>query len=797
MSPSPPTPPHRASAHQLSSAASIPEWVGQQYYRHGLFCASHPRVVLLFTALGIVWTCFPLLTLQGITSGDVEFHTASSKVDTETPVWMSSPPVAYLQQIQMRAMIYPYRTEDLIRTDAFRGPIASAFKLHLEDVVSFVAKDTGNSNSSDQLQMDKQCLRTDGLSSRYKSTSAVDVLPEYGCLILSPANLWQRDPATFQMDANVISTVFNYQRSREGHSSLTDLTFGMRLRDAGLTKYPVRNRQRVISYAVTVVLKKHDPEFIEALRSHLKDVYPLHADNNTRSDQSVVHMFFPSRSYYSELLPFFFTLVLLFIYVYFSCIKMELVRSKFGIALSAVFSVVVAILMSLGLSGLSLNMSSVTCIVPYLVAFISLENLLVLTRSVHSTPAHLDVKIRVAQGLSREGWNITKNLFTEMTILTMGFFIGILDSSIQEFCLLAVMGLLSDFFLQTFFFTTILSMDMSQMELRDTVKRPAYRRREMFQHPISGPGLIQTSSEHETNVMAPQCSTLVQEKEAKRVRFINFWAKRRLIQRLFVLGMIVWISIFVYQTRVLETVFQSSHSQASFDVMVPKVKTAASAQNGANDEAEENKSAVNISAIISDMDATTSVIVDQNEVGKGGGAHHQPSILKKLQYGVQETWKRLPQTHWPMLFGLYNVSLQGRHLAILPTIRLSMVISPESAAQLRHPLEILKIQEEMSINSVESLKQALELSDDDEDEQDLDDHSSAGEAGFSELSPFVPSTPAEVFLAIVFACPSILFLLYLMIVFYRCICSRNYAEWRTSWQGQQSKQSPDIYTQVS
>ena len=57
-----------------------------------------------------------------------------------------------------------------------------------------------------------------------------------------------------------------------------------------------------------------------------------------------------------------------------------------------------AILMSLGLSGLTLNMSTKMCIVPYLVTFISLENLMVITRSVVGTPPHLDFKIRVAQG---------------------------------------------------------------------------------------------------------------------------------------------------------------------------------------------------------------------------------------------------------------------------------------------------------------------------------------------------------------------------------------------------------------
>lgn len=81
------------------------------------------------------------------------------------------------------------------------------------------------------------------------------------------------------------------------------------------------------------------------------------------------------------------------------------------------------------------------------------------------TPSHLDVKIRVAQGMSREGWNITMNLVTELTILTIGFFIGFVDPLIHEFCLLAAIGLLSDYFLQTFFFPTVLALDMSQVRV--------------------------------------------------------------------------------------------------------------------------------------------------------------------------------------------------------------------------------------------------------------------------------------------------------------------------------------------
>ena len=37
------------------------------------------------------------------------------------------------------------------------------------------------------------------------------------------------------------------------------------------------------------------------------------------------------------------------------------------------------------------------------------------------------------------------------------------------------------------------------------------------------------------------------------MRLLNFWAKRRIVQKLFSICMIVWISLFVYQTGLLES----------------------------------------------------------------------------------------------------------------------------------------------------------------------------------------------------------------------------------------------------
>lgn len=57
----------------------------------------------------------------------------------------------------------------------------------------------------------------------------------------------------------------------------------------------------------------------------------------------------------------------------------------------------------------------------------------------------------------------------------------------QEFCLFAVVGLVSDFFLQMFFFTTVLSIDIRRMEVRAVLRRRPLARR-LFR-PLTGVGL--------------------------------------------------------------------------------------------------------------------------------------------------------------------------------------------------------------------------------------------------------------------------------------------------------------------
>ena len=139
----------------------------------------------------------------------------------------------------------------------------------------------------------------------------------------------------------------------------------------------------------------------------------------------------------------------------------------------------------------------------------------------------------------------------------------------------------------------------------------------------------------------------------------------------------------------------------------------------------------------------------------------------RLQHRDADYWRRLPYSHWPMLFGLYNISVYGRHLVLLPPILLSSLVSPEAVVKLRSPNQ--EAASDYPAWTIDKIKSALDLGEEEEAE-DRD--------GGPELSPFVPTSPGELVLAVTLAVPSILFLVYLSTVCYRVVCSRNYARWR-------------------
>ena len=319
--------------------------------------------------------------------------------------------------------------------------------------------------------------------------------------------------------------------------------------------------------------------FVKGLKQRLINYYPLHQSQDQNHNESnidfaneTLHIFYPGEFNYSDFFPLTMTFVALFIYVYFSVRKIELIKSKVGMALSATVTVVASLSMTVGVCfffGLTLSLSGKE-IFPYLVIIVGLENVLVLTKSVVSTPAHLDVKIRVAQGLSKEGWSITKNLLTEVTILTIGLFTFV--PAIQEFCIFAIVGLLNDFFLQMVFFSSTLAIDIRRKEMSTQNSKFHLQtipplRKQQFTTTISNkkPNIFRSKSHPRLNGMAPtngptnviapnNQNTLTLVKIPKRLRLVHFWARTRIFQRAFMVWMVVWISMIIYNSGIIEHV---------------------------------------------------------------------------------------------------------------------------------------------------------------------------------------------------------------------------------------------------
>lgn len=836
--------------HSSTKGLSIPDRVALLYYKHGLLCSSYPWCTIVVAIIIVLTSCHPLLSLPfpGNEPEEISIPLPEKRISTDQDFetlqyptrWGTQQPSFFIQQIVIRSSVNPW-TSDLGLMDAFRGPLGEVFKIH-SGLLGFHSR-TSN------LTLRDVCLYVESVAPRARSFQ--HLLPEFSCLVLSPANLWQLDENTFRNDAQFLDTIFSFKNPVvEVRSSMADILYGVSLKNSGLKKFPVKTRSRVLTYAVTIILKTHSEPFLSDLRLKLRNQFPLHSSTqeSSPSRRTVVHIYYPERFNYLELIPLTFVYLVLFLYIYFSVRKIEMVKSKFGMAFSAVVTVVASLGMSVGLCtwfGLRFTLQG-RDVFPYLVVIVGLENILVLTRSVVSTPANLDVKIRVAQGLSREGWNITKNLLTEITILTVGFFTFV--PAIQEFCLFAVVALLSDFVLQMLFFSTVLSIDILRKELSEiqrqrrqlqpgqqylatnhSVQTPNSAERAFIANSVHphlrtrGHSAAISSKATPTAVVAPSSYTHNRSAMARvprRIKIVHFWARTRFFQRTFMVAVVIWMSIFFYKYVAIENLTgetagwsvqpnDSSPVELPAQSPQPSVKVSCSAGSNCVRSGEPDVTKETATPRAASEYATVSPSTGKEEIDWQSRLQHPKNV---------DLWRRLSYRHWPDLLDIYNISLAGKCIAILPSIRLSIPVDPERLSEVRNSRD----GEYLSRSRWKSLASALDSLDVlDGDDSDFGtsglnhdgglNSGSGGNGGSDEDSktPYVPSSPIQIILTTLLAIPSVVFIAYVTVVLYRCICSRHYAEWRSSstfwslgwgWAGNAggglTQESREYYSQI-
>lgn len=426
--------------------------------------------------------------------------------------------------------------------------------------------------------------------------------------------------------------------------------------------------------------------FINGLREKLIKLYPLHQNEtvalekpNILNDTLFIH--YPRETCLFELIPFLLALGLLFVYYYFSIRKIEMIKSKLGMAFTATVTVTCCILMTGGICfffGLTPALHGGKALFAYLAILVGLENNLVLTKSVVSTPNHLDVKIRKAQGLSKEGWAITKNILLEITVFTFGLFTFV--PPIQEFCIFAIVGLVTDFFLQLFFFSTVLGIDVSRSENSVDKASQSFRNNmyhnQVFQDKMlfKAKGMNRSKSHPKlstfpANIVAGQAQNAQEKKIPKRWKVVNVWARTRFFQKSITILMVIWISVIAYSSDVFNQLVNTLVNLQNEDNNSSVLPTYSSIQMYPLKNTNNSYNPVNY-VTYNPLD------IDYKQ--------NQTQDLNKLKHAEYAPWLKLSHRHWSSILRKYNMSLGGEAVAVLPNIKLSHVITPEQAKLMRN-----------------------------------------------------------------------------------------------------------------
>lgn len=395
---------------------------------------------------------------------------------------------------------------------------------------------------------------------------------------------------------------------------------------------------------------------------------------------------------------------------------MDMFKSKLGMAISVQATLIASLCISVGCCayfGLRPLHSKGKFVYPVLAGLIGFENSMALMRAVLQTPSHLDTKIRVAQGLAREGWTITKYFLTMITIVTISFFLFI--PLVQEFCIYGSVVLLCDLSTQLIFLTAVLSIDLHRYQDSEDQRKPPLVGSAMPSHnllfryqppgPTSGlrilpgnprssgtsvpnlhrraaPGGSSVDCNGQDRVARPQPKPRGPETMPRRLRVAYFLAKKRMFQRMFMCVFVGWIAFMVYSSGLIE-----HFSEPAEDLRRPRdlpsvifSLTNRSSHLYQQVVPPDHSHTQPPSSQASQPPSPPPSTVNDTAPGQDNG-------LKLLKHRTRSLLRRLPHSHWPTLFSYYNMSITGQYLSLLPPILLSLPITPEEAREVHNPTD--------------------------------------------------------------------------------------------------------------
>jgi len=578
-------------------------------YAYGFFVADHSLYIILVCFGVFLLSLFQITTnvpppgssLEIFAESLQSFRPVRARLELNTsdplhdkqpdkPLWYSGYPLAYVQHIVIRCSSSTSQSTCLLRARDIRDRLLS---------------DT---------QLDENCLRVGEPINAQQMNS---YLPSFGCLFLSPLNLWSND----------ISNIINNEREiLELIPSLSkryaDIIFGIPQKYFSSTK--------PLTYAITLILTNASNEFRQDIKKRL-----FALEEQTTSQDDIIHIYFSKKPllYY---LPLVLIYIVVFLYIYYSVNQFECVKSKWGLALAATVQIVVSLLISLALSSLFHMTPRLDGgeVFPYLVIFIGLENLVVLTRAVTSSQAQKqydDIRERVAHALRAESWTISKHLFYEFVIVMIGFITCV--PTIRDFCQLALIGILIDFLMQINFWLAVLSIDIRRFTVGLRKKKnPNYEiepkdiRRSL---PLKMPSIVPKRHQQQQHLHQSQ------------------WARYRVLQRGIMFLLLIWVILIFYKSCLIVDLLHRN-VQIDRDQIKDYVPEKMLNEHFGSSSASHS------------FDSSNSI---------------EDPLFNNTHLPNFEWQTLLSFDHWPTLFSYYNISYDNRYLSIMPSIYLPVVSS--------------------------------------------------------------------------------------------------------------------------
>ncbi|CAG8455442.1 16064_t:CDS:2 [Dentiscutata heterogama] len=426
------------------------------FYRHAKFCASH-QILVIFLAISVILPlCYPAFNTYYLNPVRDFRHTFFWELSSRSHVSRDYFVKKYGTQPS-------FHVEQVIITNLKKQNMGDEVGVLRKDILSLIL------NLQEKI-MDAfvMCPNLSPIKRYSLSDLCLKPFNNNTCLIHSPLVYWLNNADRLSSDSSILKTLTLKSETSSGMLVPINSVFGN----------VVYDKKKIIS-ADSVILTYFLKDMEECNESQTMTVWDAiwrkiindndttfcHPDDriieiNMNNKGEVKHLSFnleqnDSLEFSTEQILF------MLMYLIFSICTLSFglpnsVKSRFGLFFSIVAHVVVSLIMSLSvcsLFGVTLTFTSLSCI----------EIMVILTNAIASTPMQLNIEDRIALGLEKVGYNITKMLLSWLLLLLI--FSATNIGSIKEFCIFTSIAMIIDYMLQMSFFVAILSIDLERLEL--------------------------------------------------------------------------------------------------------------------------------------------------------------------------------------------------------------------------------------------------------------------------------------------------------------------------------------------